>query len=430
MRTIFVLMALFIIICSDSCLAQKRSLDYGTGDLWPIIRNTSISDDGKFVTYKITSPNGEYDLIVQAVDGSWKSVIPRAFEGTFSPDCKWMTFALRGDTVGILDLLSQKSRYLTGVFRFNLKGDISETILAYQKQDSVKTLIVSNLTNGREQQFPRVTDFQFNQSGSVLLMKHVVKSQGSSSEELRLLNVNSGEFKTICTRCEARQIHLDRMGYRLVFLTEKSIEGRANLAINYYHEGMDSAEIIADRSTHGMRGLVISDESIFFTRAGDRIFFRLEKQQDTDKMTNSLKIDAYVSIKGTNDLKLEAYIYRKYSAMMDLNAIERGVVRLQQDTDENFLIETSGSGECGGVACGDITDDPLDSKWDPHARPDIFLVSGKDGGRTLLARRSLNSNLDFSPTGRYLVWFDQRQRQWYSHDTQLDKTRNITSGGG
>jgi fermentation-respiration switch protein FrsA (DUF1100 family) len=55
------------------------------------------------------------------------------------------------------------------------------------------------------------------------------------------------------------------------------------------------------------------------------------------------------------------------------------------------------------------------------------MTSTEDGSRRLLKKRLVLFHLQFSPTGKYLIWFDRQQKQWFSYNIYLNRTRNISA---
>jgi dienelactone hydrolase len=114
-------------------------------------------------------------------------------------------------------------------------------------------------------------------------------------------------------------------------------------------------------------------------------------------------------------------------ATVSLSANVDHVERLEQEEDKNgtnYIDDYSN----WIVTESDIVGDPRDSKWNIRTRPNIYIVSTKDGTRRLVARRLLYSNMSFSPSGRYLIWFDRQQSQWFSLNIIQNRKRKLTEG--
>ena len=61
-RTITIAMTL--ILSALQLAAQKRALDHDVYDSWQSVSSTSITDDGKYLSYSIVPQEGDRELVI------------------------------------------------------------------------------------------------------------------------------------------------------------------------------------------------------------------------------------------------------------------------------------------------------------------------------------------------------------------------------
>ncbi len=61
-----------------------------------------------------------------------------------------------------------------------------------------------------------------------------------------------------------------------------------------------------------------------------------------------------------------------------------------------------------------------------ESRPSWYLINTRDGSRKRIISNSLVYGCKFSPTGRYVLWYDLEQKSYFTYDLKNDKTINIS----
>jgi dipeptidyl aminopeptidase/acylaminoacyl peptidase len=200
----------------------------------------------------------------------------------------------------------------------------------------------------------------------------------------------------------------------------------------YYKEGMDSALMIADRSSVGMRlGLTISEfSSLDFSRSGQRLFFgttAILPPRDTSLIDIDIpKVDIwhynddYLQTVQNFPTRLRAEQQRSFLAVFDLN--KKSIKQLA--TRELPQVITTNEGD-GDTFIG-ITDfgKRVESQWVGVTRKDIYAINPVTGENKLI-KDNLHGQTYPSSTGKYIVWFDRKAKNYFSWDGT--STKNISS---
>lgn len=66
-------------------------------------------------------------------------------------------------------------------------------------------------------------------------------------------------------------------------------------------------------------------------------------------------------------------------------------------------------------------------QWTGHTTKTAYLVNVNDGSRKIL-KEHLDSISTISPDGRYILWYDLQQKQWFTYENATGITRNISAG--
>ena len=299
-------------------------------------------------------------------------------------------------------------------------------------------LVLRNLLTGEEKTFPLVSEYYFDKYGKKLLMETTKNSKDSLSKAaVVLINLGNMQKKIISTGGnDFKNYSFSEDGSQLAFVAERNAKPKdlqKFYKLWYYNEGMDTASMIADKNSVGMKiGMTVSEfGTTSFSKTGKRLFFGTAPIQAARDTT---LVDFEMA-------KLDIWNYKDdYLQTVQLN-------RLQRDLQENFLavydinantIKQLGSNELPTVYQtneGDgetfigVTDfgKRVESQWQGNTLKDIYAINVTDGSKKLVIK-DLNGFIApqyISPTGKYIMWYDRKAKNYFAYDGK--ETRNITS---
>ncbi len=299
-------------------------------------------------------------------------------------------------------------------------------------------LVLRNLITGEEKTFPLVSEYYFDKYGKKLLLETTRNSKDSLSKaSVLLIDLGNIQKKTISTGGnDFKNFSFSEDGSQLAFVAERNAKPKdlqKFYKLWYYKDGMDTASMIADKNSVGMKiGMTISEfGTTSFSKTGKRLFFGTAPIQPPRDTT----------LVDFENAKLDIWNYKDdYLQTVQLN-------RLQRDLQENFLavydvndntIKQLGSKELPTVIQtneGDgetfvgITDfgKRIEGQWTGNTLKDIYAINVADGTKKLVIK-DLNGFLSpqyISPTGKYIMWYDRKAKNYFTYDGE--KTRNITS---
>jgi dienelactone hydrolase len=403
-------------------LAQKPPLEQTTAMNWPAISTANISNDGKYAIY-IMGPLGEKaTLVLQSTDGAIKRQLPGGSRAFFTEDSRHLIFSLESDTIAILDILSDELKFICQVADFQTPAKGDGHWFAYRLKSIAPAVNLLNLDTKEERRYSNVQSYRFSDNGKVLILQEQNQNLVSMNT-IVWIDPENGKRTDIGRGYNIRNLGFNINSTALAILAQGETNARAQLTLRYYQPGMDSAEIVVDNNTRGMNGMALAQGLITFSAGNDKIFFYIEKQNalGRPKRGNNL---AKVHVWNYEDMNFQFETSRRPClAVFHLHS-EDGVISLQKDHGDNGRKQLTDSyleveGDIMGQneeRFGCITD-----------RPDIFVVSTVNGARTLVKERLLGPSPEFSPMGKYLIWFDEIQHQWITYNVTSRITKNITA---
>ena len=299
-------------------------------------------------------------------------------------------------------------------------------------------LVLRNLLTGEEKTFPLVSEYYFDKYGKKLLLETTKSSKDSLSKvSVVLIDLGNMQKKTISTGGnDLKNYSFSEDGSQLAFVAERNAkpkELQKFYKLWYYKDGMDTASMIADKNSVGMKiGMTVSEfGTTSFSKSGKRLFFG----------TAPIQAPRDTTLVEFENAKLDIWNYKDdYLQTVQLN-------RLQRDLQENFLavydisantIKQLGSKELptvyqsnegDGETFVGVTDfgKRVESQWQGNTLKDIYAINVKDGSKKLVIK-DLNGFISpqyISPTGKYIMWYDRKAKNYFTYDGK--ETRNITS---
>ena len=92
------LLSILLIVFSGFAYSQiqnKIPLDHSVYDSWKDLRNTQISDNGKWVSYEINPQKGDGWLYLVNVTTGVRDSVARGYRASFSPNSDFLVFQIK-----------------------------------------------------------------------------------------------------------------------------------------------------------------------------------------------------------------------------------------------------------------------------------------------------------------------------------------------
>ncbi len=511
-----------LLLCSLTggiLFGQKKAIDHSVYDSWQSIGEKNISNDGHYVVYAVNPQQGDGELVVQSVDGSYKKVIPRGYSDSITEDSRFVVFKIKPyyqetrlarikkkrpdempkDSLGMLELgkeiVFKKARVKDyrlpeeagGWLAYHMERPLSDTAgrsdstrggrrnpvadslqrvidslnnrinTSGQKKvvdgdgydaddddtpggretDVVSDLVLVNTATGKDKVFHNVSEYAFSPNGKALVFETAKDRRDRNSrsgvswynlatDKETLIAHNGNDFKNFV---------FDQNGEQLVFLAERDSSARSLYKFYklwYYKQGMDTAVMRVDRANPGIyKGFVVSSDAIpYFSKDGKKLFFGtapLLKARDTTLVefeTARLDVwnynDDYLQPQQLKQLNRE--LKRSYLAL--LYPATSQVIQLASPGLENVIP----AGERNSDWALGTTDKPYrkEAQWTGRAQESAYLINLKDGSKKLV-REKLKGTFNISPNGGFILWYDLKEKNYFSYNTETGETKSITA---
>lgn len=420
-------------------LSSKSVIDSNVINNWnrfgPFPR---ISNDGSYYMYSIYSNTMASRLIVASIDNKWKIEFFGADynTGSFSKNSK--RFLLKAkDTLYLLNLDTKNLKKISNVVSCRQSASGENDWVAYLLNNYRQELILLNLATGVQHCFPLIKDYSFSKNGNGLLLKSLQK-QGKNSG-IALKWVSLPDCKSIDIWMSQKDeinsyevisgFDISSDGKELVFIVTKDsvviISDGFNkmnkiLSSNklwYYKFGMKKAILKASDHSEGIEhGLKINNSNPRFSQNGNYIFFQLQKLELNNQNPDFVKVDIWnykdtllqctqLNCKGSS--LYQAAIATEHSKVIRLTH-DYEFIKTYCEKNDQVIISYNNEG---------------DRFW--LNQPDInWLVSLKDGTRLLLPAGF--KEFIFSPAGKYLLYYNLVDQNYYSLNVSSGDSINIS----
>lgn len=295
-------------------------------------------------------------------------------------------------------------------------------------------LVLRNLETGKETIYKLVSEFYFNKNGQKLLIETTRNSKDSGSfAAVSLIDLKTQKAETLSrSGNDFKNFVLNDDGTKVAYLAERDAKPKdlqKFYKVWFYKSGMDSAQLLADRNSVGMKlGMVISENgNLSFSKNESRLFFGtapLQAPKDTTLIEMDLsKLDIWHYkddyLQTVQLFNLQNELRRSYLAYYDLT--NKYVVQLASREIPQVIQSSEGDAD---IFVG-ITDfgKRIESQWEGQTRKDIYAINVKDGSAKLVAK-NIQGQASPSSTGKYIFWYDRVAKNYFAWDG--DSTRNIS----
>jgi dienelactone hydrolase len=410
----------FLVFFSFCSYSQKKVLDSASFSNWPLIEGQSISNDGKYVAYSVSGNNFGKALVIESIKDSLKIKIQGAGNGQFLEDNNSVVFKKGLDSVGIIQLNNNIYKYFEHVLSYSLLTVKENQWLICQLEDE---LIIYNPIICTKKTYRKVYKY-FSKAGceNIILQQNTNTKGVYNLLHLSLKNdvaTNIGRYDNI------NNLTFDNAGKQFVFSASSDINSPALAYYYYYQDGKEQATCLVNPTIAGMRGMILSNKSPFFNSSGDKLFFYIQNFKDTISIKQKL-ISAQLNIWHHKDDSLKANSKSDpLLAVVCLNKID-SIIILSNKNDAGFGKADLSNRSDYLLMKSNVSGSITEYKWQKSAIPDLYLISTKNANRKLLRKRLMGDFIQFSRMGKYVIWYDRIQKNWYSYNISNNVEKNIT----
>jgi len=470
MKRLLLLATAFIMITA-LLPAQKKSLTHTDYDSWKSVSGSSITDDGKWITYVINPQQGDGWLYIYDVTASKLDSVARGSGASVSPGSKYVAYTVRPVTdevrqakvkkvkeenmpknmLGIRLLPSGTTTVIERVRSFSVPGKNSEW-MAYllekklpekkeapssgevkeqEKRAAVPApgepeqkgteLVIVNPVTAREFRFGNVLEYDVARDGLSISFVQVKTDTAKADNYTVMMFDTRKESATAVFEGKGtlRRITSNRQGDKLTFMFTADT-GKVKIYDLFLSDKMAQARKIVESTTKGMpQGWCFSENSSFsWSDDNSRLFFGtapkpVEEQADTLLPEEKFSVDVWSwhddQLQSMQKRQLAGEQRRTFQAVYH---IDRNV--MIQLADEQLPSVRLTNRSNGDYALGSSNlKYRRESSWSTAGYSDYYFVNVETGERRLLMEKNAGS-IQISPTGKYLLFWSIEERAWKS----------------
>ena len=475
-------LAVLSLLTLSAFAADKKPLDHTVYDGWKKISGEAISADGDHIVYVIEPQEGDAALVIRTVRTGAMDTVARGTAPRISWDSRYAAFIIKApfaetrkakiakkkpdqlpkDSLAILrfgaDSLVRIPRVKS--FKFPEKGagwiawqlekdstrtetkkkdgadaDAADDAAGKDKKDEGASLVIRRLEDGKEFRYAGVTDYVFNKPGTGLLFTCAAKDSTVTPGIYRFDTRTATVDTLLAGKGTYRAAAWDDAGNQAAFLADRdtSKAKQRYFTLYYWNAEADSVLPVADTTTTGVPdGWLVSENRIpDFSKDGTRLFFGTAPvpiPEDTtlfDEETAKLDVwnwqDPFLQTQQNKNLEQERK--RTYLAVLHIDA--RTIRQLGSPSVPTVILANEGN----AVTALGLSDVPYRrmTSWENTGSNDVYLIDVHTGAATRVMEKR-KGTAGISPAGRYISWYDQTSRHWFTMDVVTRATVQVTKG--
>lgn len=306
-----------------------------------------------------------------------------------------------------------------------------------EKVEEGTDLVLRNLLTGEEQKIKLATEYYFSKKGNSFIVETSAKNNDTLTKaSVWWIDLATKNKTAIFQKFnDAKNYAMDEEGTQLVFVAERDSSSKALTKFYklwYYAKGNDSATLLADKNTVGMKlGTTVSEYATnLFSKDGKKIFFgtaAIKPPKDTSIVEfETAKLDIWhynddylqtVQLKNVdNELK------RSYMAVVKTG--DSKIIQLGAEDAENISLVNEGNADW--VLAESTKGNRIETQWLGRVKSSAYIISTVDGKRKEVAK-NLFANYTASPAGRYVYWYNDEQKNYFVYDVATGVTKNVSA---
>lgn len=409
---------------------SKPSIDTSAFYKWPSIGDGKISNNGEYVMYYIfrEGPISPGTLILQSTSNNWKMHIPggaNVFYNTITSDNRFAVLSAPNDSLCIVTLGDSATYWVPYVNSFKTPSKCEDKWLAYHLKQPKNELILMNLTLGSKRTFPSVKDYLFNDDGSVLLLTTTTPKNETTAIFLQWVNLTTGKIDTIWTGGQADNFIFDKTSSQLAFI-ERDKATNETKSMWYYRIGKKKATPLIDSNQSDIPNNLKIESIQKFSLDESRIYISLTKKEPLISQKDGAKVDIW-SYKDTKLQSVQLAETNSHTYTSIINILDRKIYTLQQENESLDIQEYNQNDDYILVNQKDSDTDYDEWNWNKYSWVTTYLVSTRNGNRKFIRKTENASSINYlSPEGKYVVYYDPKQKNYFSYEITTETTRNIT----
>lgn len=477
MRLFFIFLYLVAVGLSPAwAQSTRRALTAADYDDWKSVQKPVLSNNGHWIAYEINPQEGDGQLIAEAPTLNRRLTFPRGYGARFSADAAYLVVKVKPgreevrtakknklkpdkipkDSLIVVRLADGERRSFAQVVSFQI-GEEAGTWLAFMtKKEEAKKDTTQKAAQDKKIRKPK---------GDVLTLLNMAGKEAFSIDHVGGYAISAQGNRILYTREQLRDTTIVRRVYAYTVRNQETevldsstvVEVYKNLTLDKKGEqaawmsSRDSAKaevkkfalflrnfskkanlLVADSATKALPEYFAPSEyrKPKFSDDGTRLYFGVapvatHSLKDTTLLDEELsRVDVWTwtdaRLQPMQEKQRKELLEKNYWTVFEVDS--RKVLSLGSEIldslDINFKFNRP------FLLAQSNTPYRKMSSWEP-GHSDLYLINAATGQNSLIAQDVLGQ-AEMSPTGKYVVWFDERDTLWKSYDRKTATIKNLT----
>ncbi|MES2277937.1 MAG: prolyl oligopeptidase family serine peptidase [Bacteroidota bacterium] len=416
-------------------LAQKPLVGSNVYDKWPKLElndGTSISNNGKFMTYLLQGKEGMSTRVVQSLVTDWRvQWREKQTNCEFSQDNRKYIF-MRHDSLCLGTLGGPEVLYILGVSRFNLlKRGISEDWLIYNLKTKPDELIFRDLQRGSQQIFANTQNYWPSNNGKSVVIQ-------TKDEQIKLL---------ILEQPEPKRVWFGKLSTDPVWAADETsfaftgiAQGDSVNALYYYQSKSNITSKLLDQRFARLENNYDIIRANAISKDGNSVFFTAREKTKIAQISRNAK-PVSVDLYSYKDARLQSEQLRTAKQLSDYKVVfqiaDQRIVWIEKKGIRIWAYGSEINTNADDVLVDKIDDGSMAAgqdewNWNTHVKHSIELLDIKDGQSHQLSPTLEHIKVplyicQFSPNGKYVLWYDPLNKNYFCCDMSTYKVHNLTA---
>ncbi len=477
--------ALLLFFVSTLGLAQeKRALTHEDYDLWKMIQNPQISESGDIIITEVNTTTGRGDGYLKIFNRKTgkSSEFHNGYRASISQDDKYVFFLRKPDYEitrqekkdEVKDEKQSKDDFFIFDIRENRLTDSIKRVKSYKApeeysgwvvieklkelkpekskdstqnkekgKDSLKTkeknlaleadyALVYHLNSSKTDTVFQIKDYELAEDEPALYFS---KTNGEKKGDIGVYQFNFEDRspKVIDTgRYVYDKLAVSKNGGQLAYISAKDSTEADSLKFELFHLKEGSLQQVTDTLGRNLREdwKLSGAQSPFFSENAKRLYFYSRPKRNFDVDTTLLEdeipeVDVWsykdkliqpeqkVRLKQLQDKAYLSYLDTDNENVILLHDKELEYIDLDKDAEQRYVLG--------------YTSSPYDvaRSWKYPWSRDFYIVDTQTGEKRMAIQES-SARPDLSPDGKYAVYFDMEDQNWWALNLEKNEKRNLT----
>ncbi|MFY7651448.1 MAG: alpha/beta hydrolase family protein [Chitinophagaceae bacterium] len=298
------------------------------------------------------------------------------------------------------------------------------------------TLVIRNLTSGKEMEVALVSDYNLHKNGEKLLLK-TTKSNTKKTVNAHVLlyQFTANKFDTLLSVFnDVKLLTWDEAGKQVAFVAERDSAAKALTKYYqlYYYNGADTAKMLATRNTKGMpeKWTISENSGVAFSKSGSRLFVGiapiLPPKDTTLPEFERVNVDVWHHkddyLQTVQLYNLNRDLRKAYMALFSWE--KQAIVPLENKDMPNVIATNDGDGNFFyGI---DTKNKRVASQWQGFVEQDIYAIDMAKGDKKLVMN-NFKGSLYPSPAGSFLLLYQEKKRAYVAYEAATGNLNKVAT---